>query len=218
MRQAVICFTRVPRAGQTKTRLLPILSGEQCAALHWSFLKDLNEVYGQVEADLFVAYTPDPDWEQLKPVFPKARFLVQKGNDLGERMYRVLRTVLELGYEAAVLTGADLPGMGKAHLDSGFAGLLDADVVLGPTSDGGYYLVGMKEPRKAVFHVDGYGGASVYHNTIAAAQQAGLTVAAALPCDDVDTPEDFRNLAKLAAPDSHTGQLIEILKQEGIAL
>lgn len=218
MKQAVICFTRVPRPGQTKTRLLPILSPEQCAQLHWSFLKDLNAVYGQVEADLFVAYTPDPEWESLKQVFPTARFLVQKGKNLGERMYRAIRTVLALGYEAVVLTGADLPLMGKAHLDSGFAGLLAGDVVLGPTSDGGYYLVGMKEPRKAVFHVEGYGGDSVYHNTITAARQAGLTVSAALPCDDVDTPEDFCKLAAQASPDSHTGRYIKVLKQEGISL
>ena len=218
MKQAVICFTRVPRPGQTKTRLLPILTPEQCAKLHWAFLKDLNEVYRQVEADLFVAYAPDPEWEQLKQVFPDARFLVQKGQDLGQRMYRALRTVLELGYEGAVLTGADLPLMGKAHLDSGFAGLEAADVVLGPTSDGGYYLVGMKEPRKALFQIDGYGGGSVYHNTIAAAHQAGLTVSAALTCGDVDTPEALRQLARTVPPDSHTGRYLEILKQEGIAL
>lgn len=218
MKQAVICFTRVPRPGQTKTRLLPILSPEQCAALHWAFLKDLNEVYRQVEADLFVAYTPDPAWEQLKQVFPDARFLVQKGKDLGQRMYRSIRTVLELGYEAVVLTGSDLPMMGIDHLDRGFAGLEAADVVLGPTSDGGYYLIGMKEPRKAVFQIDGYGGDSVYHNTIAAAQQAGLTVANALLCDDVDTPEDLRQLARIVSPNSHTGRYLQILKQEGIAL
>lgn len=218
MKRAVICFTRVPKPGSTKTRLLPVLEPAQCARLHWCFLKDLAETYRKMDAHLFVAYTPDPDWEQLKSVFPDAGFLVQKGQDLGEKMYRAIRTVLKLGYESVVLTGADLPGMGTAHLESGFAALENADIALGPTSDGGYYLIGMKQPARSVFHVEGYGGSSVYENTVAAAEKSGLTVAAAMFCDDVDTPEDLRQLYTCIDPDSHTGQYLQKLKQEGVSL
>lgn len=218
MKKALICFTRVPKPGTTKTRLLPILQPEQCAQLHWCFLKDLAETYRKMDAHLFVAYTPDPDWEQLKSVFPDAGFLVQKGSDLGEKMYRAIRTVLKLGYESVVLTGADLPRMGETHLQSGFAALEAADIALGPTSDGGYYLIGMKQPHKSVFHVEGYGGSSVFENTVTAADKAGLTVAAAMPCDDVDTPEDLRQLFADIAPGSHTGTYLQNLKQEGVAL
>ena len=219
MKKAVICCTRVPKPGATKTRLLPVLRPEQCAELHWAFLKDLSDLYRQLDADLFVAYTPDPDWEALQGVFPDAvGYFTQKGADLGEKMYRAIRNVRKLGYEAVVLTGADLPGMRKAHLETGFAGLEQADVVIGPTSDGGYYLIGMKEPGKAVFRVSGYGGSSVYENTVEAAKAAGLTVAEAMTCDDVDTPEDLRRLAATVAPGSHTGRYLEILKKEGVAL
>ena len=69
MRRAVICFTRVPRPGVTKTRLLPVLSPKQCAALHTAFLKDLARVYRELDAALFVAYAPDPDWALLKDIF-----------------------------------------------------------------------------------------------------------------------------------------------------
>ena len=72
MRRAVICFTRVPRPGVTKTRLLPVLSPKQCAALHTAFLKDLARVYRELDAALFVAYAPDPDWALLKDIFPMA--------------------------------------------------------------------------------------------------------------------------------------------------
>lgn len=218
MKNAVICFTRVPKPGVTKTRLLPILQPEQCAELQWCFLKDLAAVYGQLDAHLFVAYTPDPDWELLKSVFPNAGFLAQKGQDLGEKMYRALRTVLHLGYESVILTGSDLPGMEKAHLDSGFAALEAADVAMGPTPDGGYYLIGMKQPHKALFRVDGYGSASVYENTVSAAEKAGLTVAAAMACVDVDTPEDLQLLAANADPASHTGRYLAKLKQDGVSL
>lgn len=213
MKRAVICFTRVPKPGVTKTRLLPVLTPEQCVGLHWAFLRDLAEVYRQMDAHLFVAYTPDPDWENLKTVFPQAGFYPQKGNDLGERMYRVIRKVLELGYESVVLTGADLPLMTAAHLESGFAVLEEKDIAIGPTSDGGYYLIGMKKPCREVFRIEGYGGSSVFENTVSAAEDAGRTVGVARTCDDVDTPEDLRNLAKTANPDSHTARY---LKQEGI--
>ena len=213
MKRAVICFTRVPKPGVTKTRLLPVLKPQQCADLHWAFLKDLADTYGELDAHLFVAYTPDPDWESLKTVFPHAGFYPQKGNDLGERMYRVIRKVMELGYESVVLTGTDLPMMTAAHLESGFTALEEKDIAIGPTSDGGYYLIGMKKPCREVFRIEGYGGASVFESTVAAAEDTGLSVGLALPCDDVDTPGDLWDLTKTVRPGSHT----EIfLKQEGI--
>lgn len=218
MKQAVICFTRVPKAGVTKTRLLPVLQPEQCAGLHWAFLRDLEKVYSTLDAHLFISYVPDPEWEQLKTVFPYAGFLPQKGKDLGEKMYRAIRKVLDLGYESVVLTGADLPLMTAAHLQSGFDVLEEKDIAIGATSDGGYYLIGMKQPRREVFRVEGYGGSSVFQRTVAAAEEAGLSVDMALPCDDVDTPEDLWELAKNADPSSHTGKYLHMLKQEGTGL
>lgn len=217
MKKALICFTRVPRAGQTKTRLLPILTPAQCAALHWAFLKDLAAVYRRTEAALFVAYTADPDWEQLKEVFPTATgFFPQEGGDLGAKMDHAIRRVLALGYDAVVLTGADLPLLGESHLERGFAALDTADIAIGPTPDGGYYLVGAKRPCPEIFSNQQYGGASVYENTLAAAHAAGYTVAAAAVCGDVDTPEDLRRLT--AAAGSHTGRYLETLRKEGIDL
>ena len=204
MKKAIICFTRVPRPGQTKTRLMGLLSGKQCAELHWAFLKDLNRVYANLDADLFVFHTPDPDWAQLKPVFPDAKgFYPQLGEGLGEKMNNALNAVLAMGYGAVVLTGADLPAMTARHLESGFAALEHADVTLGPTSDGGYYLVGVKAPAPCLFENQTYGNGSVFDRTAAAAKNAGRTLAPALPCDDVDTPEDLRALRLSLASHTH---------------
>ena len=128
-------------------------------------------------------------------------------------MYRVIRKVLELGYESVVLTGTDLPMMTAAHLKSGFAALEEKDIVIGPTSDGGYYLIGMKKPCREVFRIEGYGSASVFESTVAAAEDTGLSVGFALPCDDVDTPGDLWDLTKTVRPGSQTDTF---LKQEGI--
>lgn len=217
MKKAVICFTRVPKPGVTKTRLLPILSGQQCADLHTAFLRDLSAVYDRLNADLFVAYTEDPNWDALKDIFPTARgFFPQEGADLGEKMYHALCHVLRSGYDAAVLTGADLPRLTADHLERGFEALEQADIAIGPTSDGGYYLVGMKEPHRAIFENQRYGGSTVLENTVAAGENAGLTVSLAAPCDDVDTPEDLQNLMRQLSPDSATGQYLNQLKEEGV--
>ena len=214
MKNAVICFTRVPRAGQTKTRLMPYLSGEQCAELHWAFLRDLSNIYASLDADLLVAHTPDPDWKKLKNVFPSAYFFPQEGADLGAKMNHALNLALSMGYEKCILTGSDLPMMTAAHLLSGFDSLGNADVTLGPTSDGGYYLVGVKEESPFLFENQTYGFGNVFDNTIAAIHAAEKSFCPALPCDDVDTPEDLQRLLKTLNPDSHTATYLKSLGEK----
>lgn len=140
----------------------------------------------------------------------------QTGESLGERMDAAMRRVLSLGFERVILTGTDLPMMGRKHLESGFYALDLSDVVLGPTPDGGYYLVGAKAPCTAVFEDQQYGGGNVYENTVRAAEEAGLSLGQALHCGDVDTPEDLRRLILQADPDSHTGRFLAALKRRGI--
>lgn len=211
---ATICFTRVPKAGQTKTRLMPHLTGEQCAQLHWAFLQDLSKIYASLDTDLLVAHTQDPNWETLKSVFPTARFFPQEGADLGEKMNHALNFALSMGYEKCILTGSDLPLMTVAHLQSGLEALEKADVTLGPTSDGGYYLVGVKEESPFLFEKQRYGYGNVFENTLAAAEAAGKSFCSALPCDDVDTPEDLKKLLKTLNPDSHTAAYLRSLGEK----
>ncbi|MBQ7092403.1 MAG: TIGR04282 family arsenosugar biosynthesis glycosyltransferase [Clostridia bacterium] len=219
MKKAIICFTRVPRPGLTKTRLMPMLSGEQCAMLHTAFLLDIAEVYRISDADLFVSFAPDPDIQPLRDIFPfAAGFFPQQGSDLGERMFNAIAYVIGLGYDAVILTGSDLPRLTYEHISCSFAALEKADVVIGPTSDGGYYLIGMKRASFAPFDVQGYGGSTVYQSTINAISKAGLTFALAPMCDDTDTPEDLHALAKAVSPDSHTGKYLYQLGKDGIPL
>ena len=213
MKKAMICFTRVPRPGTTKTRLMPYLSGEQCAELHWAFLRDLARTYGSVDADLLVAHTPDPNWEDLKSIFPHARFFPQEGAGLGAKMNHALNKALSLGYEACILTGSDLPLMTAAHLERGFEALEQADVTLGPTSDGGYYLAGIKAESPFLFENQTYGSGSVYENACSAVKAAGRSFCPALRCDDVDTPEDLGRLLTALDPQSHTAAYLRTLKE-----
>lgn len=124
-----------------------------------------------------------------------------------------------MGYDACVLTGSDLPCMTKEHLESGFAALQRADVALGPTADGGYYLVGLKASCPAIFEKQTYGISTVFDATCAAAEQAGYTVAKALPCDDVDTPDELHALWEVCCDEeSHTARCLRTIltKEERI--
>ena len=214
MKKAWICMTRIPEAGRTKTRLMPLLSGEECAALHTAFLRDLAELSETVDADFFVTYTPEGEGaELLREIFPKARELFpQEGEDLGARMHNAILRVLKMGYDACVLTGSDLPCMTAEHLESGFAALAAAEVTLGPTADGGYYLVGLKAPCAVIFEKQTYGIGTVFDSACAAAKQGGYTVAKALPCDDVDTPDELRALWKQCrGKESYTVRCLETI-------
>ena len=216
MRRALICFTRPPVPGRTKTRLMPLLSGEECAALHAAFLRDIAAVCGRVEAELYVAYAPEGDWGVLREIFPAALdFFPQTGEGLGERMHRALCGVLARGYDACVLIGSDLPELTEGHLAAAFAALERADATLGPTADGGYYLVGLKRPCRALFAGQRYGHGSVYEDTLAAIRGAGLRFCPAPPCRDVDVPEDLVRLPGTVGPDSHTARLLKTLQWEG---
>lgn len=217
MKRAWICLTRIPEPGRTKTRLLPILSPEECAALHTAFLRDLAAVAEKTEAALFVAYTPEGDGGALRAIFPHAAgFFPQEGDGLGARMANALERVLGFGYDECVLTGSDLPEMTAAHLASGFRALEGADAALGPTEDGGYYLVGLKAPCRALFEKQTYGVSTVFEATLAAAEEAGCRVARALPCRDVDTPEELRALWRRCRGDgSATARCLAALFREG---
>lgn len=220
MKKAIICFTRVPVPGKTKTRLMPLLGGENCAALHTAFLRDIAAACETAGTSLFVAHTPEDDPKPLKNIFPtNCRFFPQQGADLGARMDHALTCVLSKGFDACILIGGDLPLLTPDHLRAAFTALESADMTLGPTSDGGYYLIGLRHPCSEVFRDQQYSTASVFDHTIAAARAAGLTCSRAPLCDDVDTPEDLSTLWQIIQHcDSHTSRFLRSLIHSGVAL
>lgn len=208
-KRALIIFTRVPVPGKTKTRLMPYLTPGQCARLHECFLKDIAKICPETGADLFVCYTSQEAERHgessgsadsarasagiLKEIFgPSAEYYRQSGDDLGERMLQAIREVHGRGYEECVLIGTDVPEVEGPDIRQAF-GILDSkDVVFGPTADGGYYLVGMKSPRKEVFEKQTYGHGSVLQNTVRALCRAGISVGIGRTHHDIDQEEDLR--------------------------
>ncbi|MEW9080340.1 TIGR04282 family arsenosugar biosynthesis glycosyltransferase [Terrisporobacter glycolicus] len=192
MREAIIIFTRVPIPGKTKTRLQSFLTKDQCAEIHKSFLKDIKSTCEKLKRDIFILYTPEDKENVLKSIFGhKFKYKIQEGNDLGQKMYNAIEYVLDKKYSSCILIGSDIPYLKEDDLKKAFKILENKDIVLGPTVDKGYYLVGMKNPTKAVFENIQYGHGNVLDNTIASIENSNLTYDLTNKNVDIDEKEDL---------------------------
>jgi rSAM/selenodomain-associated transferase 1 len=196
---ALILFTRLPLPGQTKTRLMPWLSPEQCAALHRAMLADMSDALrrtGGADQNLFVYYTPEGDLSELRELCGDARYKLQRGEDLGERMDRAMRETFTLGYASCLLMGSDVPEATEDAVETAAALLRTHDAVLAPTEDGGYWLVGLKAPCGAIFAHRSYGAENALMATLKGCERAGLSVALGPRLRDIDRIEDLRDYAE----------------------
>ena len=195
MNKALILFTRVPIPGATKTRLMPFLSGKECAELHTCFVKDIYEKAKQVEADLFVFFTPRDEKQKLvKELDETAVYLPQHGADLGERMKNAIGIALRAGYEKVVLIGTDIPQIHPETLRNAFDNLSEKDIVIHPTFDGGYYLIGMKKEYDSIWKIERYGTNTVIYDTLQHMKNERLSTAVGQMYYDVDDKEDLKRL------------------------
>lgn len=192
MKEALIIFTRVPIKGKTKTRLEGFLSQEECKDIHISFLKDIKREFEDFNKDIFIFYTPEGNEGILTDIFKDiGEYHVQEGENLGEKMLNSIKYVLENGYDSCVLIGTDVPEVKKEYIEDAFNLLRKKDVVLGPTEDMGYYLIGMKKPHEEIFTNQKYGSGDVLSNTLKKVKRCNLTYSLVKTCLDIDDKSDF---------------------------
>ena len=195
----LILFTRVPKAGQAKTRLIPALGEHGAAEFQWRLLaRLLGELRHGAEQGLWrlrVYYCGTEGLERLRSMAGEGVVFVEQADnaDLGVRMRAALERELGAGAPAVGLMGSDLPEA-TASVVTEALGLLEdpaVDVSLCPVEDGGYWFVGLKRPFPQLFEGTVYGGASVFEDALAACAAHGRAVAAGPRLHDVDTPEDL---------------------------
>jgi rSAM/selenodomain-associated transferase 1 len=139
-------MARFPEVGEVKTRLAGTIGAERACALYRAFLQDIAVRFGERPRPLVWMFHP-PECDFASVVAPGARCLPQQGESLGERMHHCFRDLCGEGFERVIMTGADVPHVRDAWLDEAENRLDDADVVLGPSEDGGYDLVAMRHPH-----------------------------------------------------------------------
>jgi hypothetical protein len=151
---AVVVFAKAPRAGAVKTRLCPPLSPAAAARLYRCFLLDtLDRVQTLPGVTPAVAYAPGRARAFFAAARPGMLLVPPGGGDLGARMARVVERLLGGGFAAVVILGADSPTLPGSHLRAAvrLLGSAAADGVIGPSEDGGYYLIGLRAPCPALF-------------------------------------------------------------------
>lgn len=190
----VILFCRYPIPGRTKTRLIPALGPYGAAELHRKLTENTMKIISQTASDdgIDVAiHFEGASEDRMRMWLGKpAEYYAQQGKNLGDRMFSAFQEAFENGSQRVVLVGSDLPELKSIHLKSALKALENYDLVLGPSTDGGYWLIGLTKPAD-IFAVSNWGGDSVLDQTIALVQEQNLSYRLLDTLSDIDTPEDL---------------------------
>jgi len=197
----LVIFTRYPQSGKAKTRMIPALGSEGAAQLQRQMTEHtLRQIGALVEGDRvsadhatsvgiwFSGGTSDLMREWLGLGW---HYQPQPDGDLGMRMVAALQAAFDQGVERAVVIGTDCPGVDKRCLTEAFATLQQHDLVLGPATDGGYYLIGLRRLIPELFVGVPWSTADVLQTTLAIAHTLSLSTAQLEPLADVDYPADL---------------------------
>lgn len=201
---ALAVMAKAPIPGTVKTRMVPPLTREQAAELCRALLLDQLEHLSRLSGvELFLLYTPESAAPLMRRLAPgNFRCLAQRGGDLGERMKLAFTDLWRLGHRHVALIGGDLPALPLTFLETAFGHLAAsaARVVLGPSRDGGYYLVGMNRPTPEIFQDMRWSHDQVLAQTIDRLSTLGIEPALLPEWFDVDEIEDLKRLEVLAEP------------------
>jgi rSAM/selenodomain-associated transferase 1 len=195
MKRALLIIAKRPARGQTKTRLTPPFSGEEAAQLYECFLQDMLDLVRAVpDVTRIINYWPPDEIVYFKQLAPDFDLLPQMGETIGERLDNVLTHCLAHDFDRAVITNSDSPTLPATHLALAFDLLDEADVVLGPCDDGGYYLIGLTQPQPRILREVQMSTPTVARDTLALAEEEGLRTALLPSWYDVDTIADLNRL------------------------
>jgi len=200
--EALVVFIKKPEPGKTKTRLSPALTFKEAAELYTCFFMDVVETASQTKSvDLFLIFDPPEASDYFSSLAPGFFKTVQEGETLGERMSNAYVGLFSQGYQRVVLIGSDLPHLSLNILEQSFQFLRQGyQAVIGPSQDGGYYLIGLIQYHPDIFKLP-MSTPEVLNQTIERIQQAGLRLAL-LPYNfDIDAIEDLEKLKVLLDDD-----------------
>lgn len=193
-RPVIIVMVKAPMPGTVKTRLL--LPPEDAAALAAAFAADVVQ-NARAVAEVLIAYAPAEGRDILEPLLPDGlHWTPQRGGGLGERLAGAMADAAALGFGPLLVIGTDSPTLPLNYLTQALTLLADTDVVLGPTEDGGFYLLGTHRPQPELFEDVEWSTAEVLAQTAENARVHGHSVGFLPSWYDLDTPEDLERLCR----------------------
>jgi uncharacterized protein len=184
-------MTKAPRVGEVKTRLTPPLTPEEAAALNVCFLCDTAAAISNVPAGArgIGCYTPLGAEEVYRDILPENFQLIpQRGESLGERLILATQDLLTVGFTSVCLIDSDSPTVPTATFTEAVKALSSPNdiVVLGPSDDGGYYLIGLKQLHRRMFEEIDWSSNVVLEQTLQRAAELQLDVELLTASYDVD--------------------------------
>jgi rSAM/selenodomain-associated transferase 1 len=197
MRRALIVVGKAPLAGSTKTRLVPPLSAQAAADLYRGFLLDTLEMAASLAWERTSLVHPRGDGAQLAQLVGNSpvELFEQRGEGLASALASAFEHHVAAGCELAILIGSDNPTLSPAPVQEASDALgRGIDVTLGPTLDGGYYLIGMRQLHVGLFEGIEWSTPRVFAQTLSRARALGLKVHQVAEWYDVDEPEDLERL------------------------
>ncbi len=192
-------FTRYPKAGNTKTRLIPHLGAVQAAELQrWMTASMAREMAAlRPDIDRQIHFSGGELSQMQAWLGQQFRYFPQFAGSLGNRLHQAFISNFQAGMETVVAIGADCPELSTCHLEQAFRQLRNHDVVLGPAADGGYYLIGLRRPQVKLFDDIPWGTGEVFARTVAIATHLNLSIATLEQLRDVDRPEDLEVIDRM---------------------
>lgn len=192
-KRVLLIFVKAPSPGQVKTRLLPILSGAQAAHLYRCLVQDTLAIARTLrDVRVAIAYAANAQFPDCSWLDVEVPVVLQEGAHLGERLLRAFRWAFQQDAAQVVAIGSDAPQLSARWLRQAFRALERADVVLGPTTDGGYHLIGLNDPNPALFVDMPWSTDRLLAKTLERLEHLHLTAHCLEPVMDLDTPEDLR--------------------------
>lgn len=193
---ALIVIAKYPEKESVKTRLKDSMSDDDRIKLYVNFLNQTMEKLGSVPGvDTFIAFAPEDREEYFKQF--NVNLIPLHEGDLGVRMLEAFRIVFSSGYQKAALVGVDIPDLTASIVLNAFDALADNDLVYGPATDGGYYLVGMSRLIKEVFESVPWSSVRTLRKSLDQAITFGYSVGFTEMLSDIDTIEDLKKAGLL---------------------
>jgi hypothetical protein len=194
----LIIFVKAPRVGQVKTRLAATIGAEAACAAYRQIVETLFSHLSSF-AEVELRFMPDDAGEEIKPWLHDGWWMRPQGQgDLGMRLQRAFAEAFQKEAQRAVIIGSDCPEVEATDIREAWTALDDYELVLGPATDGGYWLIGLCHEQAMLFENMPWSSDRVLRETLARAQSAGLSARLLRRLSDVDTEADWRKFVARA--------------------